>query len=110
MHLHERECPVAPGAIVPVDIAIDPVGWRLERGQTLRLRVSGSDLVPNVLPDVKPAPPRGNACFSIWCGGEFDSHAWIPLTAPLTMWGSPWRRRSASIFGRYPSPMRQSTP
>lgn len=84
VHLHERECPVAPGEIVPVDIAVDPVGWRLERGQTLRLRVAGHDLVPNVLPDVKPAPPRGKARFSIWCGGAFDSHAWLPLTRQLT--------------------------
>ena len=80
VHLHVRECPVEPGEIVPVDVAIDPVAWRLDRGQTLRLRVAGHDLVPNVLPDVKPAPPRGTACFSIWCGGEFDSHALLPLT------------------------------
>ena len=51
---------------VAVDIAIDPVAWRLQAGQTLRLRIAGRDLVPKALPGVVPAPTRG-ACRSS-CG------------------------------------------
>lgn len=77
--LHQRELPMEPGDIVAVDIAIDPVAWRLEAGQTLRLRIAGHDLVPKALPGVVPAPPRGHSRFSIWCGGRYPSHLWLPL-------------------------------
>jgi hypothetical protein len=41
--------------------------------------IAARDLVPNALPDVKPAAPRGNCRFSMWCDGEYDSLAWLPL-------------------------------
>ena len=79
IHAHLVEAPVKPGEILPVDIAIDPVAMRLRPGDTLRLRIAGYNLVPIPLPRLKPAPPRGNACFSIWCGGDYDSHLFTPL-------------------------------
>jgi predicted acyl esterase len=82
VHRHEREVPVPAGEIVAVDIAIDPVGWRLEAGQTLRLLVAGHDLVPKPLPGVRPMPPRGTGRFSIWCGGAYDSQLRVPITGP----------------------------
>lgn len=90
VHRHERELPMRAGEIVPIEIAIDPVAWQLEPGQTLRLCVAGHDLVPNRLPGVTPAAPRGGGRFSIWCGGMYDSQARLPITAPL---GVPSRPR-----------------
>jgi predicted acyl esterase len=76
---HRGERPVAPGEVVAVDVAIDPVAWKLEAGQKLRLRIAGHDLAPKALPGVVPAPPRGHSRFSIWCGGACPSHLWVPL-------------------------------
>ncbi len=95
MHTHLAEAPVKPGEIVPVDIAIDPVAMRLRPGEALRLRIAGYNLVPVPLPGLKPAPPRGNGCFSIWCGGAYDSHLFIPLrTAPSGSSSATWERQT----------------
>jgi predicted acyl esterase len=75
----ERELPVTPGDIVTVEIAINPTAMRLQRGDTLRLWVAGHDLVPTPLPGLKHDPVRGSGRFSIWSGGEHDSHLLVPL-------------------------------
>jgi uncharacterized protein len=75
----ERELPVIPGEILAVEIAINPIAMRLRRGDTLRLIVAGHDLVPTPLPGLKHDPVRGSGHFSIWSGGEHDSHLLVPL-------------------------------
>jgi uncharacterized protein len=75
----EREFPVTPGDILTVEIAINPTAMRLRRGETLRLWVAGHDLVPTPLPGLKHDPVRGSGRFSIWSGGEHDSHLLVPL-------------------------------
>lgn len=84
VQLHQREVPMTPGEIVAVDIPIDPVAWRLERGQTLRLRIAGHDLAPKAFPGLVRLPPRGTGRFSVWCGGAYGSHLWLPLVPAAT--------------------------
>jgi uncharacterized protein len=77
---HLAEVPMTPGQIVPVDIALDPVAWKLQRGQTLRLRISGHNLSPVPMADVPVAPPRGSGRYTVWVGGTCHSHLLCPLT------------------------------
>jgi uncharacterized protein len=74
-----QEQPAAPGEIMDVEIAINPVAMKLERGETLRLTIAGHDLVPVPLPGLKHDPVHGTGHFSIWSGGAHDSHLLVPL-------------------------------
>jgi uncharacterized protein len=76
---HEKESLVVPGEIVLARIGITPVAMRLERGQTLRLRIAGYDLAPVPLPGLVHDPAKGTSRFSIWGGGAYDSQIMLPL-------------------------------
>jgi uncharacterized protein len=76
---HRAEAPVKPGEIVLARIAISPAALRLERGQTLRLRIASCDLAPVPLPGLKHDEGKGSGCFSVWSGGEYDSQLLLPL-------------------------------
>ncbi len=76
----DRDEPLSPGEIVPVEIALRPVGMRWRAGEQLRLIVACYNLSPIPLPGV--AAPRlvNQGAHLIHTGGRYDSHLLLPTT------------------------------
>lgn len=77
----DREEPLSPGEIVPVDVALRPLGMRWRAGEMLRLLVTGQNLSRVPLPGVAPATLVNRGTHVIHTGGRYDSHLLIPMRA-----------------------------
>ncbi len=77
---HERELPLTPGQVVPLDIAIWPYGMAWHAGQRLRVIVSGHDLAPRYL----PGESVSTGVHRIRTGGPYDSHLLIPAVSSVS--------------------------
>ncbi len=76
----DREEPLSPGEIVPVEIALRPVGMRWRAGERLRVIVTGHNLSAVPLPGVAPPKLVDRGRHAIHTGGRFDSHLLLPVT------------------------------
>ena len=74
---HARVEKVEPGGIVPVEIEILPSSTLFEAGETLRLVVSGQEILVQARFGHDALINRGR--HEIHAGGEHDSHLLIPL-------------------------------
>jgi predicted acyl esterase len=85
-HSHLREQRLTPGERVPVEIEIWPSSTRFLAGQTLRVRIQGSDIAiksaPNA-PFARHEDTRNKGIHVIHTGGPFDSHLLVPVIAPV---------------------------
>jgi|KBSSwiStaDraftv2_1062776.scaffolds.fasta_scaffold00422_23 predicted acyl esterase len=85
VHLHLREQRLAPGQLVRVDIEIWPSSTRFLAGQTLRVRIQGSDIPIDSLPNAPFArheETRNAGIHVIHTGGPYDSHLLVPVIPP----------------------------
>jgi predicted acyl esterase len=67
-----------PGEVVPVEIAISPVGLRWRAGEHVRVVVAGHDLSGPALPGLEPPPLRNRGYHVIHAGPGGDSHLLVP--------------------------------
>jgi len=78
---HQRELPLVPGEIVPVDIEILTSATRFEAGESLRLVIQGKDIYryprPLMLTYHDDSANRG--LHSIHTGGRYDSILTVPV-------------------------------
>jgi predicted acyl esterase len=74
-HSHQRDIPVEPGQVVPVDIEILPTSCRFRVGDTLRVSISGHDYgqYPTTIPVARHAQLVNKGVHVIHFGGKYDS-------------------------------------
>jgi predicted acyl esterase len=90
-HVHAREEPVEPGDIVAVDVEVWPSGTRFEAGETLELKIMGSDPYPGAALWRHPET-RNRGTHAIHAGGSHDSKLVLSVLAPESdapVWQSP---------------------
>ncbi|MDQ2959900.1 MAG: CocE/NonD family hydrolase [Candidatus Dormibacteraeota bacterium] len=80
-HGHQREEPLSPGEIVPVDIEIWPSGTRFFAGEQVRLVVQGSDIYtyPAGTVHMGHSKTRNAGTHVIHTGGRYDSRLLVPV-------------------------------
>jgi predicted acyl esterase len=80
-HRHDREEPLDPGAVVPVDIEIWPSGTRFLPGEQLRLVVQGRDVYeyPPGIVKMAHSKTRNTGTHVVHAGGRYDSHLLVPV-------------------------------
>lgn len=80
---HAVEERLGPGEIVPVEIAIRPLGMRWHAGQQLRVAVTGYCLSGGQAMQGVAAPTvlRNKGKHTIYTGGRYDSHLLVPAVA-----------------------------
>jgi uncharacterized protein len=78
---HQRELPLAPGEIAPLDIEILPSGTLFRPGETLRLVIQGTDIYryPRPLIAARHDDLVNRGPHVIWAGGQYDSHLLVPV-------------------------------
>ncbi|MBO0694169.1 MAG: hypothetical protein J2P58_14790, partial [Acidimicrobiaceae bacterium] len=82
-HTHRSEERLGPGEIVPVEVEVWPSGTRFGAGETLRLIVQGNDIYRYGEQVVwMEHATRNRGRHIIHCGGRFDTHLLVPVTAP----------------------------
>ena len=70
---------LSPGQVVPIDMAIIPIGMVWEAGQQLRLTIAGyNPAIPQFDYMVVPEH-RNKGTHIIHTGGEYDSHLLLPI-------------------------------
>lgn len=67
------------GQVVPVDIAIYPVGFLLYPGESLRLIVTGHNLVGAPMPGARGPKGDNHGRHIVHTGGRHDSHLVLPI-------------------------------
>jgi uncharacterized protein len=77
VHSHQRELKLKPTEIVPVDIEILPSGTLFRRGETLRVVVQGSPILPDASV-LKFDRLINSGTHVIHMGDTFDSHILLP--------------------------------
>ena len=79
--LIERDVPLAPGEIVPLEIEILPSGTRFGPGEALRLVIQGRDVYryPRPLIQALHDDSVNRGPHVIHAGGDYDSHLLVPL-------------------------------
>lgn len=78
---HAAEERLASGDVVPVDIAVTPLGMRWRAGEQLRVIVAGYDLSPVAMKGVAPVKTLNRGAHVIHTGGTYDSHLLVPVVA-----------------------------
>jgi predicted acyl esterase len=76
----DRNEQLSPGEIVPVEIALRPLGMRWRAGEQLRVVVAGHNLSPAPLPGIAPPKLVNRGKHLIYTGGRYDSHLLLPVT------------------------------
>lgn len=80
-YLHQKDEPLSPGQIVPVEIEIWPSSTLFRAGETLRLVIQGHDL--HVYPENAFAQRHAYTVnagrHTLHIGGRYDSHLLIPV-------------------------------
>ncbi|MEM6782973.1 MAG: CocE/NonD family hydrolase [Bacteroidota bacterium] len=72
-----RNEPLQPGEIVPLELAFCPSSTFFEKGSTLRLIISGADIVH--APIFKKDTTINHGRHVVHFGGDFDSHVLVPI-------------------------------
>ncbi len=80
-HPHDREEPLQPGEVVPVDIEVWPSGTRFFAGESLRLLVQGRDVYeyPPGIVKMAHSKTRNAGTHIIRSGGRYDSRLLVPV-------------------------------
>jgi len=78
---HDRELPLSPGEIVPVDIEIWPTSTRFEPGETIRLIIQGRDIVERAVPPGHKLL-RNKGRHIIHVGGDYECYLLVPVIPP----------------------------
>ena len=80
---HERELPIRPGEVVPVEIEVLASSTLFRTGEALHLEILGRDSYePKVQgPVMRHGPLRNAGEHIIHTGGRFDSHLLVPHVA-----------------------------
>ena len=81
VYLHQRDEPLSPGEVVPVEIEIWPSGTLFRAGETLRLVVQGHDLhvyAENAFAQ-RHAYTVNTGRHILHAGGWYDSHLLVPV-------------------------------
>jgi len=73
-YTHREEQMLQPGQIVQLDIAIPPYGMIINRGEELRLTISGYHPDPHCRPTDPKPELRNKGRHIIHTGGKYDSH------------------------------------
>jgi uncharacterized protein len=81
VHSFDRVEKLAPGAIVPVDIDMFPVGLLLHPGEQLRLVINGYNLLGGVMPNRGTVVPENKGRHLIHTGGRHASYIQFPVKA-----------------------------
>jgi predicted acyl esterase len=83
---HERELPIRPGEIVPVEIEVLASSTLFRKGESLQLEVLGRDSYePKVTgPVMRHGPLRNRGTHVIHTGAQYDSHLLLPVIGPET--------------------------
>lgn len=76
---HTEEQLLNPGQIVPVDIAITPIGMLWHAGQQLRVTIAGYNTALHSFPGIIEHDLRNAGEHIIHTGGKYDSHLQIPV-------------------------------
>ncbi|KAI8724266.1 CocE/NonD family Hydrolase [Fusarium sp. LHS14.1] len=86
VHTHQRDLPLAPGEIVPVDIEIMPTSCHLRPGERLQVVVSSHDYgtYPTNIPVSRHPNTVNKGTHVIHFGGKYDSHLVLPVIPPVT--------------------------
>ena len=79
-HAYNNPLPIAKGEIVPVEIGLWPMGMIFEKGQKLRVVVSGIPMQPGefLFMDKRPVGLNNHGTNRIHTGGSYDSYLQIP--------------------------------
>lgn len=75
----DRTEKLRPGQIVPVEIALFPMGLLMYAGEQLRLIVTGRNLIGTPMPFAEPTTPDNRGRHIIHTGGRYDSHLTLPI-------------------------------
>lgn len=80
-HLHQRELPLGPGEIVPVDIEIWPSSTLFDAGEKLQVLIQGHDIYtfPGVRHTQMHEDTRNVGEHILYTGGRYDSHLLVPV-------------------------------
>ncbi|WP_426517448.1 CocE/NonD family hydrolase [Diaminobutyricibacter sp. McL0618] len=78
-HTFDRVEKLEPGAIVPLDIDLFPVGLAFHRGERLRLTISGFNVLGGVMPARTTVEPDNNGRHVIHAGGSHASYLQLPI-------------------------------
>ncbi|MGI9591714.1 MAG: CocE/NonD family hydrolase [Myxococcota bacterium] len=74
---HQRERKLAPGEIVPVDIAINPSSTFFRAGESLALTIAPREIVPS--PPYRKSTAGNRGLHVLHVGGRHDSYLLIPV-------------------------------
>ncbi|WP_208024251.1 CocE/NonD family hydrolase [Amycolatopsis pithecellobii] len=75
---HQVRQPLAPGEVVPVDIAIWPMAMRWHAGEKVRIEVTGHDLAVAV-PDLPNRSGDNAGHHTLRTGGRYESYLLAPV-------------------------------
>ncbi|KAK7607503.1 Alpha/Beta hydrolase protein [Phyllosticta paracitricarpa] len=80
-YAHNKREPIAPGTIVPLEIAVWPIGMVFAEGEGLMVRVAGHDLgLPEVeMLRLKEPDDENVGKHVVHTGGKYDSYVELPL-------------------------------
>jgi hypothetical protein len=73
------ETPLRSGDVVEVEIPLWPIGMRWHRGEQLRVRISGRNLVPPAVPGLPPEPTQAGSRHEIHTGGDRPSRLTVQV-------------------------------
>jgi predicted acyl esterase len=76
----KKEQRLTPGEIVEVTIPMWPTAMRWHAGEQLRLRVSGRNLLPTLLPNLPDEPSQSGDRHVLYTGGRYPSVLRLPVT------------------------------
>jgi predicted acyl esterase len=79
VYTHTEEQLLSPGEVVCLDIDIWPYGWVFEKGQELRLTISGFNTKPHLGKVDKQPRLRNQGAHVFYGGGRYDSFLLLPL-------------------------------
>lgn len=80
-HRFDRVEKLAPGAVVPVEIDLFPIGLLLHPGEQIRLVISGYNLLGGVMPHRSTVVPNNQGRHIVHTGGEYASYVQLPVRA-----------------------------
>jgi len=75
-----QEQRLAPGEVVEATIPLWPTAMRWHAGEQLRLRVSGRNLLPTLLPNLPDEPSQPGHRHVLYTGGRYPSVLRLPIT------------------------------
>jgi hypothetical protein len=78
-HTFDRVEKIAPGAVVPVEIEMFPIGLAFHAGEQLRFTVAGFNALGGVMPNRTTVEPENHGRHVIHTGGSQASYVQLPV-------------------------------